>query len=66
MSDARPLLFLGFSMLCFASVNAYIGFSLLGERGVENRKKIRDAFKDMEAVSAAQRADRSPSKRDDE
>ena len=39
---------LGFTMLCFSAVNAYIGFSLIGERGEENKKKIREAWRTIE------------------
>jgi hypothetical protein len=37
MSDARPLLVVGMAMLTFGAINTYIGTSLLGERGLENR-----------------------------
>ena len=45
--DARPLLFLGFTMLSFSAVNAYVGFSLYGERGAENRKRLMDAMREL-------------------
>ena len=38
--DARALLFLGFAMLSFGSINAFIGYNLIGERGVENKARI--------------------------
>ena len=41
MSDGRALLFLGCTMIMFGSINAYIGFSLTGEKGLENRVRAR-------------------------
>ena len=40
MSDSRPLLFLGCVFLCFGAMNTYIGFQLLGERGIENKVRV--------------------------
>ena len=60
MQDARPLLFIGFAFLCFGSFNAYVGFSLYGERGLENRKKILTAVREVRELSAKQIAERAP------
>lgn len=59
MQDARPLLFLGVTFLCFSAVNFSIGLSLLGEKGEQNRQKILDAFRAVrklndEQIAAAQ------------
>ena len=60
MKDGAPLFFLGCTMLCFGAINTYIGFSLLGERGLENRKRILESFRAVRDLSAKQRAEREP------
>lgn len=49
------MVILAFSMLSFGAINTYIGFSLLGDRGIENRRKIQEAFDKLREINAAQR-----------
>ena len=35
-----PAVFLGVAMLCFGAFNAYIGYSMWGDRGKANRSRL--------------------------
>ena len=59
-NNGAPLLFLGAAMLMFGSINAYIGYNLLGERGIETKKKIMEATNRVRDITAAQIAEREP------
>ena len=52
--DGRAMVILGLSMLAFGGVNACIGYSLLGERGIEYRKRVLETFRKVREISAAQ------------
>ena len=59
-NNGAPLLFLGAAMLMFGSINAYIGYNMLGERGIETKKKIMEATNRVRDITAAQIAEREP------
>ena len=42
---SRAILALGLGVCCMGLVNASLGFMMLGERGVENRERVRALLK---------------------